>query len=119
SKIEHALAGRAEYVQFICLSQPTDIRGVAHAMKAGAFDCLAKPVDEKALCEAIHGAIEQARKQLTSRIRLQVIQTRLNTLTPREKQVMQYVTSGWLNKQIARDLGISEKTIKVHRGRVM
>jgi RNA polymerase sigma factor (sigma-70 family) len=94
---------------------PTSVR----AMKKGAVDFLLKPADHEALLQTIRQAVarhasEQAREQTR-----QGIQARLDRLSPREREVMECVIRGRLNKQIAADLGISEKTVKVHRGRVM
>jgi RNA polymerase sigma factor (sigma-70 family) len=88
-------------------------------MKAGAIDFLAKPFEDVALLTAIENAV--ARHVRAKQIKDQVdeIRGRADTLTPREREVMQLVIAGMLNKQIAYQLGISEKTIKVHRARVM
>jgi FixJ family two-component response regulator len=89
------------------------------AMKAGAVEFLTKPYREQELLEAIQRAIDQdgiTRQHLTE---LRTLQERYALLTPREREVFPRVTSGLLNKQIAAELGTSEKTIKVHRGQVM
>jgi FixJ family two-component response regulator len=94
---------------------PTSVR----AMKAGAIDFLTKPVCDR----EIFGAIARAEAQDTAARRVQVerssIQAKMATLTPREQEVMAHVVAGRLNKQIAGDLGTVEKTIKVHRSRMM
>jgi FixJ family two-component response regulator len=89
------------------------------AIRAGAVNFLTKPLEEKRLFEAVEEAlgINAAQRQLTMIRR--AITERLKTLTPREREVMEHVVRGRLNKQIAADLGTVEKTIKVHRGRVM
>jgi FixJ family two-component response regulator len=89
------------------------------AMKRGAVDFLTKPVNDEDLLKAIHVAIEKDRLQRQTRAEVTEIQQRLATLTPREREVMEHVISGQLNKQTAADLGTVEKTIKVHRARVM
>jgi len=89
------------------------------AMKSGALDFLSKPVDEKDLIAAIRIAIEKDGLARQTRAEKDEIQQRLDTLTPREREVLTHVISGRLNKQIAFDLGTVEKTIKVHRARVM
>jgi FixJ family two-component response regulator len=88
-------------------------------MKAGAVDFLAKPVKDADLLGAIEQALERARRAVAAFAETQDIRQRLETLTPREREVLEHVVSGQLNKQIAYDLGTVEKTIKVHRARVM
>ena len=100
----------------------TGCAGVAEsvlAMKAGAADFLTKPCDEDALLGAVHGAIERDLRRRRVRDELDLIRDRLQSLTPREHEVLRHVVDGRLNKQIAADLGIAEKTIKVHRARAM
>jgi len=89
------------------------------AMKAGAVDYLTKPVQEADLLAAIQKALEADRKLRQSRDESERLEHRLEQLTPREREVMAHVVRGRLNKQIANDLGIVEKTVKVHRARVM
>ncbi len=89
------------------------------AMKAGAFDFLEKPFDDQALLDAVHWALERDQQYLKSRAEMAVVKRRLKRLTPREREVMELVVEGLLNKQIGGLLGASEKTIKVHRARVM
>ncbi|MGY1530975.1 response regulator transcription factor [Luteimonas sp. A649] len=89
------------------------------AMKQGARDFLEKPVDEAVLVPAIEQAITDHRTAREAQGRLDGISLRLDRLSPREREVMDHVIAGRLNKQIAADLGIAEKTVKVHRGRAM
>jgi len=89
------------------------------AMKAGAIDFLQKPVDEQVLLDAIHQALEKGSREQQALAEQAEIQERIELLTAREREVFEHVVSGKLNKQIAAELGASEKTIKVHRGRVM
>jgi FixJ family two-component response regulator len=91
----------------------------AQALKAGAVDFLLKPVDEQDLLEAIARAIEEDCWTQVKQRKRAAIAWRVATLTPREQDVMALVVTGRLNKQIADELGASEKTIKVHRARVM
>jgi FixJ family two-component response regulator len=88
-------------------------------MKAGAAEFLTKPFDDQVLLDAIHAAIERDRARRRDAASLAVLNARYNELTEREKQVMKLVVAGWVNKQIAAELGLSLVTIKVHRGQVM
>jgi|SRR6185437_13061855 len=94
---------------------PTSVR----AMKAGAIDFLTKPVRQSHLLAALTRAIEADAQMRQERASLQSINDRLSLLTRRESEVLRYVVAGRLNKQIAGSLGTVEKTIKVHRGRMM
>jgi FixJ family two-component response regulator len=89
------------------------------AMKSGAVDFLIKPVDETRLFSAIETAIRRAVQERSVRAEREDVQRRLDTLTPREYEVLSWVITGMLNKQIASEIGTSEKTVKVHRARVM
>lgn len=89
------------------------------AMKAGAMDFLEKPFEEQQLLDAIQMAIEKDRQSKQEQAVKMEIRKRVDLMTPREYQVFKHVVSGMLNKQIAYKLAISEKTIKVHRARVM
>lgn len=89
------------------------------AMKSGAVDFLAKPVHETDLLRAIEQGLVRAADEETQREAIASIQSRIDTLTPREKEVMRLVVKGRLNKQVAFELGTAEKTIKVHRAHVM
>jgi FixJ family two-component response regulator len=96
-----------------------DIQTSVRAMKAGAVDFLIKPIEAERLFAAVKEALRLDAEERLERTIRKSIEQRLHTLTPRERQVMVHVTHGRLNKQIAADLGTGEKTIKVHRGRVM
>jgi RNA polymerase sigma factor (sigma-70 family) len=89
------------------------------AMKAGAVDFLQKPFDDQVLLDAVHQALERDRRARSEREKLRDVHQRVESLTPREREVFALVVSGMLNKQIAAELGTSEKTVKVHRARVM
>jgi FixJ family two-component response regulator len=88
-------------------------------MKAGALDCLVKPFRYQDLIDAIHLAIEKDRISQRKRENLALVRQNFDSLTQRELEVMQLVVSGLLNKEIARELGTREVTVKVHRGQVM
>lgn len=117
--LQSELADAGFHVPIIFMTGHGTVPMSVRAMKAGAFDFLQKPVDEQALLDAVHGAIEHDRRAHAERAELAPIRRRLESLTPRERQVFELVVRGLLNKQIALELGASEKTVKVHRGRVM
>ena len=89
------------------------------AVKAGAVDFIEKPFDDQTLLDAINEAIKRDKKSKLDQAEINEIQKRVDSLTKREKEVFAFVVQGFLNKQIAFELGTSEKTVKVHRGRVM
>jgi FixJ family two-component response regulator len=117
-ELQRELMGeRARPVIFI--TGAGDIPTSVAAMKAGALDFLTKPVDEETLLSAVSKAIENDSYARRLRNELAEVRERLGCLTPREREVLSHVVGGRLNKQIAGDLGTVEKTIKVHRARVM
>jgi len=117
--LQEVLAARERELPIIFLTGHGDIAMGVQAMKVGATDFLTKPVDDEKLLDAVHTAIEKNRLTLRTRAELDDIQQRLATLTPREREVLALVVAGQLNKQTAAELGTAEKTIKVHRARVM
>jgi FixJ family two-component response regulator len=96
-----------------------DVPMSVQAMKDGAVDFLQKPCDGQQVLEAIKQAVRQDRKQRIEQAELDEMQRLVDQLTPRERQVFELVVTGLLNKQIAGELDLSEKTVKVHRGHVM
>lgn len=96
-----------------------DVSASVRAMRAGALHFLIKPVEAQALLESVREALERSAIELRKRFERSLVQQRAATLTPRERQVFEGVVNGLMNKQIAAQFGVSEKTIKVHRGRVM
>jgi FixJ family two-component response regulator len=96
-----------------------DIAMTVRAMKAGATDFLTKPVSDLDLLRAIDNALQQSSRALSNRVELDLIHGRMARLTPREREVLMLLVEGRLNKQVACELGIGEKTIKAHRARVM
>jgi FixJ family two-component response regulator len=103
----------------IFLTGHGDIPMTVHALKAGAVHFLTKPVRPDELMDAIRQALENDRKRRSERAQIRSIREHFDLLAPRERQVMQLVVSGRLNKQIAHELGVSERTVKLHRGQVM
>jgi FixJ family two-component response regulator len=117
--VQEALTKQGADRQVIFLSGRADIRDTVSAMRGGAVDFLEKPVNGPSLLSAVAQA--EARDNTTRQVRDEhkVILGRINQLTPREFEVLRHVIAGRLNKQIAADLGTVEKTIKVHRSRMM
>jgi FixJ family two-component response regulator len=103
----------------IFISGYGDVPMSVRAMKAGAVEFLTKPLNEDALLGAIAGAIERSREVVGHSAELRKLQTCFDTLSRREREVMTLVVTGLLNKQVGFELGISEITVKAHRGRVM
>jgi FixJ family two-component response regulator len=118
-ELQQALADEGSHRPVIFITGRGDIPTSVRAMKAGAIDFLTKPVGERELLEAISRAEEWDSKASELRAELASIEAKMNTLTPREREVLTHVVAGRLNKQIAADLGTVEKTIKVHRSRMM
>jgi FixJ family two-component response regulator len=107
------------HIPIIFMTAHGEVPESVRALKAGAADFLIKPFHPQDLLSAIGQAIERANSDREGRVRLRDLSERYVTLTARERQVMQLVVSGLLNKQIAGELGISEVTVKIQRGRVM
>ncbi|MGA7813336.1 response regulator transcription factor [Caballeronia sp.] len=108
-----------ELLPIVFLTAHGDVSTSVDAMKAGALDFLTKPVCESLLLAAIDRALKRACIECAKRSQRAEIEERLNHLTRREREVMALVLTGRLNKQVASDLGAAEKTIKIHRARVM
>jgi RNA polymerase sigma factor (sigma-70 family) len=106
-------------VAIVFITGHGDIPMSVRAMKAGAIDFLSKPFDDKDLLDAVREANSRAIREREARLESEDIFGRFETLTPREREVFLMVVTGMLNKQVGYDLNISEKTVKVHRARVM
>ena len=96
-----------------------DVPKTVQAMKAGAVEFLTKPLNDEVLLSVVRQALERSRLALARETEMQELRDRYASLTPRERQVMGLVVSGLLNKQVGCELGISEITVKAHRGQVM
>ncbi|HSB82282.1 MAG TPA: response regulator transcription factor [Candidatus Methylomirabilis sp.] len=118
-ELQQALARAGYHLPIIFVSGRSDISISVKAMKAGAVDFLTKPFQHTDLLRAVDVSLAKDQEARASRAEVQDIQQRLQTLTAREREVLSLVVSGRLNKQIAYELGISEKTVKVHRARVV
>jgi FixJ family two-component response regulator len=103
----------------VFLTGHADVPKTVRAMKAGAVDFLTKPVDAPVLLDAVARAIARDAENRAVRARQQEVRTRYNRLTPREREVFAHLISGQLNKQVGFDLGISERTTKIHRHQVL
>jgi FixJ family two-component response regulator len=117
-QLQQQLAERTD-MPIIFITGHADVPMTVRAMKAGAVEFLTKPFKDDALLEAIRGAIELSRAALQLDSEIRVLRTCHESLTPREGEVMALVVSGLLNKQVGGELGISEITVKAHRGQVM
>jgi FixJ family two-component response regulator len=117
--LQRELAARKVTLPIIFITGHADIPMSVHAMKAGALEFLTKPFRDQDLLDAIQQALERARSMRQERADAARLRARLDALTSREREVMNLVVAGLLNKQIAGELRISEITVKLHRGRVM
>ena len=106
-------------IPVICLADDVDLAVVVGVMKVGALDVLRMPVSETSLLDAIRQALQRSEAVLKQEYEMRQLKERYEALSQRERQVMTLVASGLLNKQVGGTLGISEITVKAHRGRVM
>jgi FixJ family two-component response regulator len=117
--LQDQLSARQVSLPVIFLTGYGTVPASVRAMKAGAVDFLEKPVDDQTLLDAVHKALERDRRARGNQAGMQALEQRLAILTPREYEVLTFIISGRLNKQVAAELGTTEKTIKVHRARIM
>jgi FixJ family two-component response regulator len=118
-QLQEALNRKGYPIAIIFITGHGDVPTSVRAMKAGAVDFLQKPFEDSDLLDAIRRAIARSRDAFAKQAESARLQRRYDTLTPRERQVLSLVVTGLSNKQIAAELGAAEKTIKIHRGRVM
>ncbi len=118
-ELQQTLAAADRQLPIVFITGHGDVPMSVRAMKAGAEDFLPKPFDDEELLKAVAQALNRSQREQNERTEVAEIRRRLSSLTPREREVLCHVVAGQLNKQIAADLNIAEKTIKVHRARVM
>jgi FixJ family two-component response regulator len=117
-ELQQQLAERTD-MPIIFITGYGDVPTTVRAMKAGAVEFLTKPFDDQVLLDAIRHALERSRAALQTQAEMQALRACYDSLTPREREVMALVVSGLLNKQVGGELGITEITVKAHRGQVM
>jgi two-component system, LuxR family, response regulator FixJ len=118
-ELQDALAKADNRLPLIFLTGHGDIPTSVHAIRQGAEDFLTKPVKKQALFDAVQRALDRHAREREQRAHRRELLARFDSLTPREREVLTHVLSGQLNKQIADDLGTSERTIKAHRANLM
>lgn len=116
---QRMLLAKLPHLSMVFITGHGDVPASVTAMKAGAVDFLEKPVKGDALIDAIHRASERSFNLLSTNAEIDALKIRYKTLTPREREVFSLVAAGLLNKQVAAELGVAEKTIKQHRGHVV
>ena len=117
--VQHAIAGREPLMPIIFITGHGDIPMTVNAMKAGAVEFLTKPFSEDILLDAIRSALRRSRAAMAKHAEITELRAAYHTLSKREREVMALVVRGLMNKQVGGELGISEITVKAHRGRVM
>lgn len=109
----------ADHPPIVFISGHADVPSSVRAMKAGAIDFLTKPWRDEDLLRAVRAGLDRDRQRLQDKAEMSVLEARLASLTPRERQVLPLVVRGLLNRQAAVQLGISEVTLQIHRGKIM
>lgn len=117
--LQEHLARSKRLIPIIFITGYADVPLTVQAMKGGAVDFFTKPIDGPALLSVVKTAIERDRKRRASARASDILRATFETLTPRERDVMGLVASGLMNKQVAAELGLSEITVKIHRGNMM
>jgi FixJ family two-component response regulator len=118
-ELQEALVAARKSIPIVFVSGHGDIPASVRAMKGGAVDFLTKPYSVEELLEAVERAMAKDKRDRREQAQVTELESRARALTPREAEVLRLVVRGLLNKQVAAELGISEKTVKVHRARVM
>jgi FixJ family two-component response regulator len=118
-ELQQELIERHAEIPIIFITGHGDVPMAVKAMKAGAVDFIQKPFRDQDLLDRIHQALQTARRAHDAQLEATTVQRRFGTLTPRENEVMEKVVAGCANKVIAMDLGVSQRTVELHRARVM
>jgi FixJ family two-component response regulator len=118
-QLQQEMASRDMRVPLIMLTAFADVPAAVRSMKAGAFDLIEKPFSPQLLIDTVHSALRQAETSRRERDESADVRARYESLTPRERQVLRLVAGGVSNKNVARQLGLSEKTVEFHRAKVM
>ena len=118
-ELQEHLARSNRQIPIIFITGHADVPMTVRAMKGGAIDFFTKPVNSRAILDAVSAAIDRDRKRRESENAGEALRATFETLTPRERQVMALVTAGLMNKQVAAEMGLREITVKIHRGNIM
>jgi two-component system, LuxR family, response regulator FixJ len=118
-QLQRELLARDIGIPIIFLTATADVPTTIEVMKRGAFDLLQKPFDPEKLVAVVRTALAREAASVEQRLQIDAVRKRLAQLTPREREVLDLVVAGKANKQIARELHLSERTVEIHRGRVM
>lgn len=118
-EFQERLARSERQIPIIFITGHADVPMTVRAMKGGAIDFFTKPLDGRTILEAVTAAIDRDRKRRESETAGEALRATFENLTPRERQVMAFVTAGLMNKQIAAEMGLQEITVRIHRGNVM
>ncbi|MCW8828675.1 MAG: response regulator transcription factor [Gammaproteobacteria bacterium] len=118
-ELQSVLRERQFRLPIIIISGHADVPMAVRALKAGAFDFIEKPFNDQLLLDLVQRALEQDRSQRKNMAEVEQWRARIDSLTPREREVLNWVVSGASNKQISAELGVSLKTVEAHRARVM